>query len=66
MLLVWPPVGFRFAPVSQAYFPLASEWRARVSSQPPAYFVVPAQPVVRALERLYLAPVQRLARVLLL
>jgi hypothetical protein len=26
-LLVWPPVGFRLASVSQADFPLAAEWR---------------------------------------
>ena len=64
-LLVWP-VGFRLAPVSQSYFPLAAEWRALVSSsQPLANFVVQAQLVMRALGRLYLLREQRLARVLL-
>jgi len=36
------------ASVSQAYFPLAAEWRALVSSQRPADFVVQAQWVQRA------------------
>jgi hypothetical protein len=51
--------------VSQASFPLAAEWPVLVSSQPPANFVVQAQPAVRALGRLYLLREQRLARVLL-
>ncbi len=65
-LLVWPPVGFRLASVSQAHFRLAAEWWTLVSSQPPANFVVQAQPVERASGRLYWLRERRLSRALLL